>query len=117
MHIGNVPYLTYVAWSMIIILHAASCEWYNMSFCQSCFFGVSETPLKLMHRIFLNFVGILIERKMYMCILPGNSNSYLFLGILNLLNLKFWPHIEFSNEHFVSASPLTPLRLLLSFKF
>lgn len=61
MHIGNVPYLTYVAWSMIIILHATICEWYmyNMSFCQSCFFVVSETPLKLMHRIFLNFVGIL----------------------------------------------------------
>lgn len=58
MHIGNVPYLTYVAWSMIIILHAASCEWYNV-FLSILFFVVSETPLKLMHRIFLNFVGIL----------------------------------------------------------
>lgn len=29
-----------------------------------------------------------------MCILSGNSDYIIFLGILALLNLEYWPYIE-----------------------
>lgn len=38
---------------------------------------------------------------------PGNSDSNIFLGILFLLNLEFWLYIEYINEQFVNATPLT----------
>lgn len=44
-----------------------------------------------------------------MCMLPGNSYSFIFLGSLALLNLEFRPFIKYSYELFVSATPLKPL--------
>lgn len=53
-------------------------------------FFVSPTPLKLLHRILLNFVGI--EDTMYMCIdmhITENYDSITFVGILAHCSLKF----------------------------
>lgn len=44
-----------------------------------------------------------------MCIIPENSDSIIFLGISVILNLKYWSYVEYTNEQFVSATPLQPL--------
>ena len=52
------------------------------------------------------------EHTMQMCIYTGNSDSIFFRGIMPLLNLEIWPHLNTLLKQFVSATPLKPLNRL-----
>lgn len=41
--------------------------------------------------------------------LPGYTDSVIFLGILALLNLEFWPCVKYSNEQVQKVQLLIPL--------
>lgn len=82
--------------------------WLYIEQCNKQF--VSATPLTLLHGIYSkNFVGTLDNICKCACMLPGNFDSIISLGIFAFFELRIWSYTEYINKQFVSATPLKPM--------